>query len=252
MGAGGIAGRVLDGTSPSGIGLTVKSDAMWVRTESDATTGMMSATGDVSRLRLTLAADRTVDMGGGRTFTPSAEVGLRQDGGDAETGTGLEVGGRLRYAAGPLSIEGAVRTLVVHEESGYEEWGASGAIRLAPSASGRGPSLSLVPVWGNAGSATERLWSAREASQLGLEGNFEGKARLDAELGYGFAVTGTRGVVTPYTGLSLAGEGARTLRAGPRWRLAPDATLGVEGSRADAANETGAVNGVSGRTQVRW
>ena len=140
------------------MGVKLKSDAMWVRTESDATTGLKGATGDVSRLRLGLAADRTFETGTGGTLTPSAEVGLRHDGGDAETGTGVEVGAQLRYAAGALVIEGAVRTLLAHEESGYEEWGASGAIRLAPSASGCGLSLSVAPRWGR----------ASEGSRLGL------------------------------------------------------------------------------------
>ena len=64
----------------------------------------------------------------GRSFPP-AKSGVRVDGGDAETGTGLEVGAGMRYARGPVTIEGQVRALVAHEESGYEEWGASGAIR---------------------------------------------------------------------------------------------------------------------------
>ena len=54
----------------------------------------------------------------------------------------------MRYARGPVTIEGQVRALVAHEASGYEEWGASGAIRIAPSASGRGLTLSIAPVWG--------------------------------------------------------------------------------------------------------
>ena len=55
------------------------------------------------------------------TFTPSAEVGLRHDGGDAETGTGVEIGTGLRYIAGPLTIEAQAQALVAHEASVYEE-----------------------------------------------------------------------------------------------------------------------------------
>ena len=51
--------------------------------------------------------------------------------GDAETGTGIEAGAGLRYEGSGVSIEGSVHTLVAHEESGYEEWGASGTIRTA-------------------------------------------------------------------------------------------------------------------------
>ena len=45
------------------------------------------------------------------------------------TGTGLEVGARLRYTAGPLTVEGQVRMLVAHEDSGYERWARTGPCR---------------------------------------------------------------------------------------------------------------------------
>ena len=56
-------------------------------------------------------------------------------------------------------------------------------IRVAPSASGRGLTASLAPVWGSAGSQTERLWGAGNASQLEVEQEFEATARFEAELG---------------------------------------------------------------------
>ena len=225
MGAIGVKGKVLDGSGPSGIGVNVKSDAMWVRTTSERTEGMMGAEGEVSRVRLILQGERQFEVGDG-TLIPSGEVGLRIDGGDAETGTGLEVGAGMRYSTGPLTIEGQVRALVAHEESGYQEWGASGAIRVAPSASGRGLTLSLAPVWGSAGSQAERIWGARDARELGQDADFEATARLETELGYGIGVPGTRGVVTPYAGLSLSEGSSRTYRAGTRWNLAPGAVLG--------------------------
>ena len=123
MGALGVKGRVLDGSGPSGVGLNVKSDAMWVGTKSGDTEDLAPTRGDVTRLRLSLQGERVFEAGNGATFTPSAQVGLRHNGGDAETGTGVEVGGGLRYSAGALTIEGQVRTLVAHEASGYKEWG---------------------------------------------------------------------------------------------------------------------------------
>ena len=251
MGALGMKGQVLDGSGPSGIGINVKSDAMWVRTTSERTEGMMGAEGGVSRLRLILEANRQFAIEGGGTFVPSGEVGLRLDGGDAETGTGLEVGAGMRYARGPLTIEGQVRALVAHEESGYEEWGASGSVRVNPSQSGRGLTFAIAPVWGSAGSQAERLWGARDARELGQEAEFEATARLEAELGYGMSLPQTRGVVTPYTGLSL-GEGARTYRAGTRWNLAPGAVLGLEATRQGGANGTAGTNAIEFRTELRW
>ena len=251
MGAVGFKGTVLDGTGPSALGLSVKSDAMWVRTESDRVVGLMGAEGDVIRLRLVLEGERVFEAAYGGTLTPSGQVGFRHDGGDAETGTGLEVGAGVRYRAGPMTIEGSVRALVAHEESGYKEWGASGAIRVAPSASGRGLTLSLAPVWGSTGSASERLWSVHNTGELETRHDFEATGRLAAELGYGMSVPRTRGVVTPYTGLSL-GEGARTYRAGTRWNLAPGAVLALEGTRYDGPNEAVGTNAIEFQTELRW
>ena len=154
-----------------------------------------------------------------------------QHGGDAETGTGLEVGAGLRYVAGPLTVEGQVRTLVTHEESGYEEWGASGAIRITPSPSGQGLMLSIAPAWGRTESATERLWSARDATALGAESEFEADRRLAVDAGYGVGLAHGRGVLTPYAGLTLGEAGARTVRTGARWQLGTDAVLGLETTR---------------------
>ena len=240
MGALGVKGEVLDGTGPGGLAVNVKSDAMWVGTKSADTSELAPTEGDVTRVRFIVEGERAFEVGEGATFTPSAEVGLRHDGGDAETGTGLEVGGGVRYTAGALTIEGQVRTLIAHEDGGYKEWGASGAIRITPSPSGQGLMLAIAPEWGRTASATERLWSARDASALGADGGFEADRRLAIDAGYGIGLRHGRGVLTPYAGLTLGDAGARTVRTGARWRLGPDAVLGLETTRqASRAGEAG-------------
>jgi len=59
-----------------------------VRTESDAVSNPAASDTNVTRLRLVLDASRAFETAGG-TLTPLLEVGLRHDGGDAETGTGI-------------------------------------------------------------------------------------------------------------------------------------------------------------------
>ena len=231
MGAVGFKGRVLGEPGEDTLVLNVKSDAMWVGTKNEKTPDMVATEGDVTRLRITLEGERAFAIGEGATFTPSAEVGLRQDGGDAETGTGLEVGAGLRYAAGPLTVEGKVRTLIAHEETGYEEWGMSGAIHIAPSSSGRGLMLRIAPEWGRTASATQRLWSARDASGLGADGVFEADSRLAVDAGYGITLGHGRGTLTPYAGVTVGDAGSRTIRTGARWRVGPDLVLGLEGTR---------------------
>ena len=44
---------------------------------------------DASRLRAVLDDSRTFALAGGAVLTPSLELGVRHDGGDAETGTGM-------------------------------------------------------------------------------------------------------------------------------------------------------------------
>ena len=236
MGAVGVKGQVLDGTGASGLAVNIKSDAMWVGTKSERTSDMVATQGDVTRLRVSLESERVFTVGETAKLTPRAEVGVRHDAGDAETGTGLEVGAGLSYVAGPLTVEGQVRMLVAHQDRGYEEWGASGAIRITPSASGHGLTLTIAPEWGRTGSATEQLWSARDATALGTDRVFERDARLALDAGYGVGVG--RGVLTPYAGLTLGDAGNRTVRTGMRWQVAPDVVFGLEGTqRADSAGE---------------
>ena len=243
MGAVGVRGQVLDGTGPSGIGLSIRSDAMWVSTESEDTDELAATEGDVTRLRLTLQGERRFEQEGAGELVPSIELGLRHDGGDAETGTGVEVGAGVRYTAGSLSVEGRVRALVAHEASGYEEWGASGAIRVHPGRSGRGLTLSITPEWGRTGSATEHLWSARDASALGTESDLEPTGRLAIDAGYGLGPGAGRGVLIPYAGMTFGDQSRRTIRTGAKWQLGPDASVGLEAARSESedAESTSAV-----------
>ena len=255
MGAVGVIGAVLDGSGASGVGLNVKSDAMWVRTESDSAEGLESAEGDVTRLRLILEGERVFAAGDGARFTPTGQVGLRYDGGDAETGTGVELGAGIRYTIGALTIEGRMRTLVTHEESGYEEWGASGAIRVSPDGSGRGLSLTLAPSWGSAASGTERLWSERDATALAVGDEVEPGGRLEAIVGYGMPLLGGRFTGTPEFGFGLS-ESGRDWRLGWRLGLArsgrSDFGLGVEATRREPANDDAPDNRVGLTATMRW
>ena len=247
VGAVGVKGQVLEPADPGGLALNLRTDAMWVRAETDATNGLVATEADASRVRLIVQGERTYEVADRATLTPIGEVGVRYDGGDAETGGGLELGGRIRYSSGLLTIEGQVRGLVAHEDSGYQEWGASGSIRVKPRVGGRGLSLSLAPVWGESASGADQLWSARNARELNPNRAFEPDGRLEAEVGYGFAVPHTRGILTPYAGLTLAGEGARTVRTGTRWDIAPGAALGLEGTRT--GDDSGSVDL---RLQIAW
>ena len=254
LGAAGARSVLLKADEDGGIDLALRGDAFLVQMHSEKAANTVETKADASRLRLVLETGRPFALGPGAVLTPTLELGLRHDGGDAETGTGVELGGRIRYtdAGSGLTVEANARKLIAHEDSGYEEWGAGGSVRLDPGASGRGLSLSLAPVWGTPSSGVERLWSARDAAGLVRDDDFEAERRLEGEVGYGLGAFGERGVVTPYAGLGLAEAGDRTWRAGARWSLAPHLAMSLDGARREPANDDAPEHGVQFRLTLRW
>ena len=254
-----------------GLALALKTDAFFVRTESErvSTPGLgnlMAATGDASRVRAVLEGSRLFALAGGGALEPSLELGLRHDGGDAETGTGVEFGGGVSWTdpGSGLTVEAKARMLAAHADRDYEEWGVSGAVRLSPGEGGRGFSFSLAPTVGAASSGSERLWGARDARGLapgagsgaGAGGGFEAARGLQGELGYGLALFGDRLTGTPSLGVGLS-DNTRDYRIG--WRLTPAAPggpafeVGLDATRREAANDNGAAeHGVGFRLTARW
>ena len=194
--------------------LALKGEAWVSQWAADGTGPVAGVDADVQRLRLALEGQHAWTFASGAAIAPSLEVGVRHDGGDGETGTGLELGGGVRWddPARGLKLQARARTLL--GRGGYRQWGAGGLVRLDPGADGLGLALSVAPSWGVADSGLARLWdeglTGRPAAALSPE------PRLAAALGYGVAAPGTLGTVTPYAGLSLAGAQAQTWRTGVR------------------------------------
>ena len=252
-------GALLEADEAGGIDLALKADAFYVETESEAISNEGSTTGVASRVRLALEGGRAFDMGNGATLRPSLELGLRHDGGDAETGTGVEIGGGVSYAdpASGLSVEAKARMLVAHADSDYREWGASASVRLAPGERGRGLSFALSPTLGAAGSGADRLWGARDAGGLAPGGEFAASRGLNAELGYGLSLFGDRFTGTPNVGFALSNGGARDYRIG--WRLTsavrgdPGFEVNLDATRREAANgNEPPEHGAMLRAAIRW
>ena len=255
MGAAGARSVLVPAPETGGMELAVRTDATLTRSTSEAAQNLEAAEADTSRLRLLLEGSRAFETGEGGVLTPSLEAGLRLDGGDAETGTGVEVGAGVRYtdAGSGLSMEARVRGLVAHEDAGYDEWGMSGSIRIDPDAGGRGLSFTLTPAWGAASGDAERLWSVRDTAALPANNNFDPAGRLDAEVGYGFGGPSGLGVVTPYAGLALAEQNSRSWRAGARWQLAPSFGLDLEGNlREQMQDGARPAHGLMLRGSLRW
>ena len=256
MGALGARSELLSPSQESGLALALKSDVFWMQMESKAVEepdgrGLKWAQARASRLRLLLEGSQSYPLDYGARLTPSLEVGLRSDGGDAETGSGVEVRAGLQYSAPGMTVEANAHSLFGHQRREYEEWGASGSVRVAPGSSGRGLSLTVAPSWGAAPSGVNRLWSIRDARRLTPGGDLEPGGRLEAEIGYGVGAPGGHGVLTPYTGLSLA-NGERTYRIGGRWNVAPALSMSLEGDRREHAADGSPEHILLLRGSLRW
>ena len=257
MGALGAKSRILS-SERQGLEVSLRTDAFWVRTESDAVESLRSgrleaSSGDATRVRLLLEGSRMFELGdSGLTFTPSAEVGVRHDGGDAETGTGMVAGASARFASPWVAMDIAVRSLVTHEDRGLEGWGASGSLRVRPGTGGRGLSLGIAPAWGVPGLGAEQIGSQLDPSRLPSDRAFEFERRLTAELGYGLAAPAGRGLLTPYTGATWADDRTPNYRLGVRWDLDPRTTLRLEGTRGESGTGDGSQSALSLRAAMRW
>ena len=215
--------------------LRVKGEMAFTWADVDGSGTLESSNLAASRQRLMLEGVHDRELASGAILSPSLEVGMRNDGGDGETGTGFEVGGGIRYTdpALGLTLEGRARTLLSHGGD-YEESGVSGLVRIDAGTEGRGLALSVRPAWGRTASGVQRLWEAGATGGAALDNQSAG--RLNARVAYGIgAPWGGRGVLTPYTDVSLSGEGSRRLSLGGRMDIGPSAGMSLEGAHSRSA-----------------
>ena len=269
MGAAGMRGEVLTPPPEGGLALAVKGDARFTRTASKATKDanggkLEAATADVWLVRTGIEGSRRFALGGdasGMVLTPSFELGARLDGGDAEAGLGVDLGGGLAFAAPKqgVALDLKARGLIAHESSGFREWGASASLTWDPRpGTDRGLALRLRQGWG--GSPTGGMDALlRRETLAGLAANDNGDTtasagRLEAELGYGIALFGGGFTGTPHLGFGLS-DTARDYRLG--WRLTsarrgdPGFEIGLDATRREAANAD-AEHGLMLRGTIRW
>ena len=230
LAAAGLRGTLLDGGN-DGLTITGTTDAMVVGNTSERVTGLEAAQATVTRWRLGLEAQRPITLGhpessseagSGAVLTPSLELGLRLDGGDAETGFGLDLGGGivLSHPQRGLQAELRGRGLLSHAAEGFRNRGFSGSLSWQQQPdSDLGAALSLSQTMGGSSSGGADALLSRVTLE-GLAAN-DGdddlnNQRLDLQLSYGFPAFGDRFTLTPELGLGLYDSG-RDYRIG--WRL---------------------------------
>ena len=231
--------------------LRVKGEGSLARVKAEGSGLLNPLTADVQRLRLLFEGRHERQLASGGLLTPSLEVGLRHDSGDGATGAGFELGGGVRYVnpAIGLTVEGRGRVLLAHQDE-YEDWGITGLFLLDPGADQQGLSLRLMPTVGQAASGIGRLY---DQGMIGARPTDTAPmSRLDAELGYGFSVLDGRGLVTPFGGLSFAGEASRRYRVGGRLEVGSSFNLSLEGARQESGGTTPSDHGVMLQAELRW
>ena len=210
----GARGTLATPAESGGPDLAVTTDALSLHMSSDAAPEVPASKSEVIRLRLGLEGSwHGLEVADG-ALVPGLEIGVRQDGGDAETGTGVHAGAALAWSdpSSGLSAEARAQGLLTHEDNDFRERTYAGTLawRARPD-SDLGPSLTLrqgggdAP-WGGMDTLLERGVAPAHA------GGDESR-QLDATLGYGMPLAQGRFVGAPELGFALSGS-SRTLHVG--------------------------------------
>ena len=210
----GAAGVRSAWASNSSMGLTAHADVLVAGADVDE----HAVSAQVYRVRAGLEADVRVSP----VIRPYAEVNVRQDGGSAETGTGLELGGgvRLAYPAWRLKAEVRTQGIVIHSADGFAEWGLSGLVQV-----GEGPEglmVSVRPAWGPQHSGMlHHPQTIREVTPTGATLH-----RMDMETAYGVPLN--HGVLRSVIGTTRLATGT-LYRLGTELRPDKQVSLSVIG-----------------------
>ncbi len=238
LGAGG--GGLLWSRAEDGAQVLLKGEFLftWMDVEKSARVDSLSVNTSLARLALAASRTRSLAGGGQRVVVPSLSLGVRQDGGDGNTGVGAEIGGSVSYENAESGVRASVSAHSLFGRSDYEEWGIQALVHLSPGADGQGMSFEMSPGYGNGGASvgdTGRIWSH------GLRGdatpaNRDASGRLEMRLGYGLSAPGGRdGLLTPWSGLTLH-ETGKLYRLGLNWDTNHQFTLRLSGERRENEN----------------
>ena len=235
-------------------GLRVQLRAETVQTTVDLSDAATSDGGDAmsidaSRQRALLEVSLPDLLKGEAQLKLSGELGSRTDdsGMDEESdlavgmpdGSGTEIGVKLRYTSNYMTLELGTRSLSVDGgddgEAGdeFEESGWYLSFNLTSRPGARGLALSLKPSWGNTSSGMDRLWEDDQLPGVGAAGRGAGagKGRMNAELSYGFGLSGGgSAVLSPYSKISAVEGSAHSGAFGVRLKLGKAFDLNLEHS----------------------
>ena len=168
----------------------------------------------VQRVRLGIEGEVDLD-----SMQPFWQLSARYDGGDGQTGTGLDVVAGVRFAAPRVNFEAQGRWLLLHSAAGYEEFSATASLTVSAKEDSSGFMLKLSPRWGQAGVGSAgmggamQLWSDQtRTSAWNPAASADADLSFESEVGYGFLMQ--RGVLKPTLSVSQNGTPGRIYSLG--------------------------------------
>ena len=224
FGALGMRGKLVSGGT---IGLNYHGDFLMTGAE----VADHDLTAEVYRVRAGLEAGARITG----AIRPYLEANVRQDGGSAETGTGLELGGGIRFSHPAWRLRGNMHTqgLVMHTVNGFTEWGISGLLQVGNKSEGM--MMRLRPSWGRGrGMSLYRQQTMLDAASLRTATN-----RTELELGYG--IPWMDGVARSVAGVTRLPKGGM-YRLGSEFRPLDRVTFSIFGftyAYSDARSNVG-------------
>lgn len=214
--------------------LRIKGDVTLSKVDVEASPEFESREVDTERVRIAIEADNTYDVRGGHILKPRGSAGLRYDGGDGETGVGIELAGALVYRDpdSKIYLEAKGR----YQYGVTEEWGASLMTNVDLQVASTGLTFSVGPVIGVAHSQISSLWEKLPAGDQQVASHFKPEMRLVTEVSYGLRLpVNKHAILSPYTRMDFGDELSRfetggRLTIGKRFDLAMKLSQGYAGA----------------------
>ena len=213
----------------------------------DGPTALDGLAVSAQRVRVGVEAGYALESTGGGILKPFLDLGGRFDGGDGQTGFGVEVAAGVRYRSATVGFEAKARTLAMHSADDYSETGASAMLMVTPGTGGKGLRFSLAPRWGGAADAQELFWNQDDVFRDNVAGN-EHRSRdkwgVAARVGYGFGLRRGKGAVAPFVEYDLNQRDRKETRFGIGYVAERDRRMQFDVSGARVSSPHG--------TEQRW
>ena len=161
-----------------------------------------------------------------------AEVGWRLDGGDGDSGAGMETALGWNYLGDRTTVEIGAHGLIGRDD--YSEWGAYGNFRVSSGNDGQGFAVRIRPSYGESQTEFGRVWNADSLDDIdaGDDNDAPDKNyawRTESRLSYG--IQSANGLFAPFID-AVAGDAADDIyRLGVDWSPHPYFDLNLTGER---------------------